>query len=346
MSLLNRALPRLNARVNMLYRALRLYCSNGSARAWAVALRHLCRRMLGETVPPFITIAPTYRCPCRCVHCAVVGGSRSEGDELTTSEIKSIIDQARQLGVLQVTFTGGEPLLRSDIPELVRYCHDAGLLTRINTCGLLLDGAYAARLKQAGLTQCAVSIDDADPEVHDRLRGVPGAHRKALDSIRVLRQFGILCQINTYASRRNVTAGLERIIALGRRLGVLAVYIILPTAIGRWDEAFAEVLTEEEKARVRGLQDATFVHLELSTPDTQCGACSKGVIFVSPVGEVTPCPFVPYVFGNIREHRLEDFWRRHCASAELQCRGDCPMNLKGQREALSRHVESVARSMR
>jgi MoaA/NifB/PqqE/SkfB family radical SAM enzyme len=77
--------------------------------------------------------------------------------------------------VLQVAFSGGEPPLREDIVELVRHAHDIGLLTRISTNGLLLDRELVSRLKRAGLTPCGVSIDDADPETHDRLRGLLGA---------------------------------------------------------------------------------------------------------------------------------------------------------------------------
>jgi len=238
---------------------------------------------------------------------------------MSAAQVKSLIDQAKRLGVLQITFTGGEPLLRADLAELVHHAHEAGMLTRINTCGLLLDARLSRRLKEAGLSQCAVSIDDADPDTHDRLRGLPGAHEGALAGIRNAMDAGILCQINTYASRRNVTDGLERIIALGRELGVLAVYIILPVAAGHWDRALHRVLDEQEKARVRALQQTTFVHLELATARTPCGICQRGILFVAPSGDITPCPFVPDAFGNIRDCRLTDVWRLHCAGLDLEC---------------------------
>jgi len=341
MGFLNKNFPRVHATVNTMYRALRLYHSNGSFRALGVFFLHLYRNMLDGSAPQFVTIALTYRCPCRCVHCCVSASERHKQSELETWQVKSVIDQAKRLGVLQITFTGGEPLLREDIAELVRYAHDAGLLTRINTSGILLDRRRASELAKAGLTQCAISVDDADPDTHDRLRGVPGLHEKALRGIRNSQESGVLCQINTYASRRNVTEGLEKIIALGRRLGVLAVYIIPPTAIGRWDEAFDQALNEEEKARVRALQELTFVHLELATPLTMCGVCQKGILFVSPRGNITPCPFVPYVMGNIRDHTLSEVWHVHCAELSLVWRGGCPMNDLQGREALARHAEMV-----
>ena len=272
MSFFNRRMPRLGAAANTLYRTLRLFSSNRSLRAWGSFLSYLGRRSLNQTIPPFITIAPTYRCVCRCVHCGVNSPGREALEtELTTEQIKHVIDQAKKLGVLQVTFTGGEPLLREDLFEMIRHAYHLGLLTRINTSGLLLDREVVGKLKRAGLTQGAVSIDDADPETHDRLRGVPGAYDRAVQGIRNLKDAGIPCQINTVAARRNVPEGLKKIIELGRNLGVLAVYIILPMAIGRWAKDYGQVLTEEEKAAVRGLQETTFVHLELPTPKTLCG---------------------------------------------------------------------------
>ena len=341
-ALLNRHLPRLSASCNTLYRAVRLYAANGSPAAWLGPLKYLGRRTLGHCVPPFFTIAVTYRCPCRCQHCGVADRQVSRSEELDTRQFKSVIDQAKKLGVLQVTFTGGDPLLRDDLAELVRHAHSIGMLTRVNTCGMLMSRARADELKQAGLTQCAVSIDDADPAVHDRLRSSPGAFEKALAAMRRLRAVGILCQINTYAARRNVTQGLERIIALGRELGVLAVYIILPTAIGRWDGDFDQTLTEEEKAKIRALQETTFVHMELPTQQTLCGIVRKGVLFVSPRGDVTPCPFVPFIFGNVREHSVQDIWRRHCEQLWLVRAGDCPMNAPEDRRALQEHTRLVA----
>jgi len=263
-------------------------------------------------------------------------------EEMSTREIKSLIEDAKALGVLQVTFTGGDPLLRDDLEELIHHAYRLGLLTRVNTSGVLLDGNRARKLKLAGLTQCAISIDDTDPQVHDQLRGVPGAFERAVAGMRSLRDAGVLCQINTYAARRIVPEGLKRIIALGRELGVLAVYVILPIAIGRWEGDYSQRLSKEEKSKVRSLQETTFVHMELPTPQTPCGIFQKGILFVSPSGEVTPCPFVHYSFGNVRECSVRDIWRLHCKHLPRIRPGDCPMNSLDDRATLRRHVEIVA----
>jgi len=245
------------------------------------------------------------------------------------------------MGVLQVNFSAGEPLLRDDIVELVRHAHDAGLITRINTNGLLLDRNRVSELKKAGLTQCGVSIDDADPETHDELRGVPGAHAKALEGIRNLRESGILCQTLTCVTRRNLASGLEKIVELGKQLGVMSVYFFFPVAVGRWDCDYDQVLTEAERAKVRELRDMTFVHLELPTFRSKCILITKEILFVSPMGDVTPCPFVPYAMGNVKKHALSHMWQRYCAGLNVDYEGECPMNDPQCRDTIERHIENT-----
>ena len=338
--------PRVVTLVNRVYRMARLYASNASFRAIWRLPRFSVRRLLRHPVPANVSIALTYRCQCRCVHCYSNAPDRAKHEELTAGELKRVIDQISRLGALQVIFSAGEPLLRSDLEEIIRHAHRAGLLTRLNTNGLLLDRERVARLKDAGLTQCAVSIDHADADVHDALRGVPGAFERAVQGIGYLREAGIPCQICTYASRKLIPDGLKAIISLGRRLGVLSVYFFWPVAAGRWDSAFDLMLSEKERAVVRRLQDPTFVHLELPSPHTRCDVILKRILFISPRGDVTPCPFVPYALGNIRAHPLEEIWRRHCAALEMDYCDDCLMNDVEHRQAIAKHVETVAGNLR
>jgi MoaA/NifB/PqqE/SkfB family radical SAM enzyme len=116
-------------------------------------------------------------------------------------------------------------------------------------------------------------------------------------------------------------------------------------AAGKWDGRADQALNGSEKAQVRRLQGPASVHTELATPRTPCGIFRKVVLFVSPTGDVTPCPFVPDVFGNVQRVSLADIWRLHCDGLQTLCRGECPTNLPETREALRRHVESVAREL-
>jgi len=330
------------AALRRMWRALRLYVANRSLRAWFQAARFLALRMVGRPAPAFLDIALTYRCQCRCPHCAAASDGNAQDGELDTDQLRSVIRQAARLGVLEVIFSGGEPLLRGDLEQLVREAHQAGMLTRVNTNGLLLDRERAARLKRARLTQCCVSLDAADAEVHDRLRGVPGLFDKALGALGNLRAAGIPFQLHTYARKESLQGDLERIAALGRELGAIAVFIFFPVAAGRWHGAFEQALSSRERAGVRALLRLPGVDVELPGPRSLCGVSARWILALTPSGDVTPCPPVPYVIGNVKEHGLQELWRTHCATMRLRFRGRCPMNDVRWREALRRHVESVA----
>ena len=339
MSHLAKHLPKLNASASRLYRTLRLYWWNGSLRAWGVLFSHMCRRLLTRSAPSFLAMALTNRCQCHCGHCRAAAPDSSTDGELDTGQVKTVIDQAKRIGTAQVFFTGGEPLLRKDLAELVRHTHDAGLITRVSTNGLLLNRERARELRKAGLTLCGVSIDNADAEAHDRSRGVPGAYEKTLAGIENLRRVGIPCQILTYASTRLGVAGLARIIALGKQLGARCCIGLFPVGVGRLDGAPDPMPTDEQVTRMRELQDVSFFYLEMPTSQSLCSISARAALSVNAEGDVTPCPFVPYALGNVRTDSLPDLWRRHCARLSLSFRGSCPMNEPRDREVLREQIE-------
>ena len=331
------------SKLSLRYRTIRYYWANRSLLAWKRLLAFSVQRRLGRPVPAFVDIATTYRCQCRCVHCSSDGHKKPELAEMTTDEIKSIIDQAKEIGALEIVFSGGEPLLRKDAFELIRHAHDAGMITRLNTNGLLLNRRRAALLKKAGLTLCGVSIDDPDPEIHDDLRGVPGTYQKALAGIRYLREFGVLSQMLVYASKQNLTPRLKRMVALGEQLGASTMFIFFPIASGRWETAFDQVLNAEERARARGFQDLTFAYSELPTAKSLCVHLHKLILYVTAYGEVTPCPVAPFVIGSLRRQPLKKLWRQYAAQLDLEFHDDCPLNNLRDREVLRNHIESFRR---
>ena len=264
-----------------------------------------------------------------------------DGDELTTAEIKRLLDEARALGVIEIIFSGGEPLLRPDMIELVRHASDLGLLTRLNTNGLLLNRETVSALKEAGVSLCAVSVDSADPAEHDRLRGMPGLHQQLTEGIRLLREFRVPCQILTYASKESIPDGLKRTIAYARSLRVLAIFIFFPMAVGRWEGAFDQVLNDTQRRQVRDLQDMTFVHLEIPSPATQCCSYAGRTFYVTASGDATPCPFVPFVGGSVHDMSIAQLWMSYREGVRLDFRGECPMNFPAARDELEERMRAV-----
>jgi len=330
--------------VRTLSRGIRLYSKNGSWRAWVQGISYIFRGLRGQALPQTVFLAPTYRCQCNCAPCyADVKGRKNVG-EMPTEELKAEIDQIKALGAIHLNLTGGEPLLREDIVSLVAHAHDIGLITRISTNGDLLTRDRVAELRRAGLNQCGIAVDDADPDIHDRLRGLPGLFDRAVLGFRFLHEYGIESRLMTYACHNNVPQGLERILELAKQLQVKSVHINFPYASGRWAESFDEMFSEDDMDRLRKLQgfmSYPLVLLEFPTPEALCLAARKSIIYVNTSGEVTPCPMVPYAIGNLRDEPLTAIWKRHVDALRMDYRGNCPIGEPAGREAFRTHSALV-----
>jgi len=336
-----------NART--LSRGTRLYGKNGSSRAWVQGTSYILRRLAGRALPQSVCWATTYRCQCNCSNCYAAVKDRENAAEMSTEELKAVIDAIRTLGAIHLNITGGDPLLREDIIDLVAYAHDSGLITRISTTGYLLTRERVAALRAAGLNQCGIAIDDADPETHDRLRGLPGLFDKAIQGFRMLHEYGIESRFITYACHGNMPQGMERILELAKRLRVKSVHINFPYASGLWAESFNEMFSADDMSRLRkfqGFMSSPLVLLEFPTAEAMCLAAKKAIIYINASGEVTPCPVVPYVIGNARDESLVSIWKRHVGFLRMDYRGNCPMNEPTGREAFRKHAASVSSESR
>jgi len=128
---------------------------------------------------------------------------------------------------------------------------------------------------------------------------------------------------------------------LGKEHGAFAISIVFPMATGCWYKTEEILLTEEEKERVRALGDSKFVHVELPSKDSICNVTKKRSLYISPEGDVTPCPFIPYSIGNIKNYSLEEIWNAFERKFVLLSVGDCPMNDSKIREELERITKSI-----
>lgn len=140
--------------------------------------------------PSEVLLKLTERCNSRCQMCDMWKNNRTSEGELTTEDWKKVLSDLRQwLGKKQIWFTGGEPFLRPDCIELIKYATSSGLSVRVITNGMLLKHDQVPLLVEAGLSEYHVSIDSMSPEIHDHLRGVQGAHKKATGNVLALKDF-------------------------------------------------------------------------------------------------------------------------------------------------------------
>lgn len=156
-----------------------------------------------EDKRPVVVWNITRACNLRCVHCYAHATEGSSGDELSTAEGCRMIDDMAAYGVPVLLFSGGEPLVRKDLPELAAYAVQKGMRAVISTNGTLIDRKTAHNLKEIGLSYVGISLDGLEP-VNDLFRGVKGAFAKALDGIRNCQDAGIKVGLRFTMNKRNV----------------------------------------------------------------------------------------------------------------------------------------------
>ncbi len=283
------------------------------------------------TVPrPYALLAElTYRCPLHCPYCSnpvVLKSVTAVTAELTTDEWRRVIREAAALGVLQIGFSGGEPLARRDLADLVRAAREANLYTNLITSGIGLDNDRARALRDAGLDSVQLSFQSADIELADEIAGVR-AHQRKLDAAAKIRAAGIPLSLNFVIHRRNIDR-LPQMIELAESLDAGRVELanaqfygwaflnraaLLPT---REQVVRAREIETAAKARLAGRIDIFYV-----LPDyyeTRPKPCLNGwgqrYLTVNPIGDVLPCPTassaIPDLrFENVRGRALDWIWR-------------------------------------
>jgi len=274
----------------------------------------------------------TSACNARCMHC--YASFSPDSDELTTEEWKRIIDQLHGLHVFGVSFTGGEPLLRSDVEDIVLYAHEKGMRATLATNGSLLTKERIERLKKAGIDAIMLSLDGATPEVHDRFRGIDGLFEKVISTIEYLVKEGIDIGILTTISRLNIQE-IPAIMGLVDKLGAPRLALMRFIMAGRAVEnkllepsphEYIELLTRiYEKEKELKTTSLLYPDLPAIFYDKSIGLdhyenlkvkgaielCGAGITTcaISPTGDVKPCDLSGDVsMGNLREVPLKDIW--------------------------------------
>ena len=156
------------------------------------------------TVPrPYALLAEiTYRCPLHCPYCSNPAQARN-GNELSTDEWRRVIREAADLGVLQIGFSGGEPLARRDLAELIRAAREANLYTNLITSGIGLDDDRVRELRHTGLDSVQLSFQSDNSDLADEIAGAR-AHQRKLDVAAKIRAAGIPLSVNFVIHRRNI----------------------------------------------------------------------------------------------------------------------------------------------
>jgi pyrroloquinoline quinone biosynthesis protein E len=267
----------------------------------------------------------THRCPLHCPYCSnPLELIRAEA-ELSTDDWKRVFTQARELGVLQLGLSGGEPLVRKDLEELAAHARSLGLYSTLVTSGLGLTRKRAEALRDAGLEHVQVSIQDSDTESAERIAGVSSVKQKRA-AIALVKELGFAFSINVVLHRANLDR-IGELIDLAGDLGADRLELANTQYYGWGLKNRAALMpTREQVARARGIAEAAIeryrkkMQILFVLPDYHeqypkaCyGGWGKLYIVVTPNGQALPCHAASTItslsFPTVRERSLEWIWR-------------------------------------
>jgi len=306
---------------------------------WVLQVKNLIHAGAGATqiccfgLNPHVVWEMTSRCNLNCIHCHAFGGDASY-DELSKEEAMALIDQIASLDIRSFVFTGGEPLLREDLFDLIEYAKSLGFTVFIATNGTLITKDVAKLLRKFDVG-VVIGLDAMNSELHDRIRGVEGAFDAVIEGIENCIAENLYLHLNIVAAKLNFDE-IARIIDYGDVIGVFSYFIYRFVPFGRGEEirdyelgradfkALLDLVLEKQREvraiiipvaspeywaymlQKRGIHNRRLINF-LGRFFGGCLA-GKGMMYIKPNGDVWACPFLPVHVGNVRKERIDRIW--------------------------------------
>jgi radical SAM protein with 4Fe4S-binding SPASM domain len=278
-------------------------------------LTEMSDRALQLGVPLSVQLDLTYRCNEQCVHCYL---DHDDHGEMTTTEIKHLLQEMAEAGVFILTLSGGEIFMRKDFFEILECARALTFCIKLKTNAVLIREPQAARIRELGVESIQISIYSHRPEVHDAITKVPGSLQRSINAIRFLKSQGLKVVMANVLMTGNMQ-DYQGVRALADELG--ADYTLDPTITPMMDGDRSILELNAGESVLRNLfRDESFV----GNADEFCAPppapdensmlslpCSAGhtACYVSPYGEFYPCVQFPLSCGNVRQQRFIDIWR-------------------------------------
>jgi radical SAM protein len=292
-----------------------------------------------DQAPMLVIWEVTQACDLACVHCRASAQPERHPHELTTGQGYALLDEIRAFGEPLMVFTGGDPLKRPDLLDLVRYSVKIGLRTNVTPSATpLLTPQAIDAFKAAGVSRMAISVDGPDATTHDEFRGIPGTFDRAMIALRHARDIGLDTQFQTTVTRRNMDRlpeMAEIVKEVRSKMWSLFFLIVTGRALENDDlradeyENVFEFMYELSKTAPFGVKTTEAMHYRryvaqrikaehgITENENAKGVAwrtagvsdGKGFVFVSHTGEIFPSGFLPVSGGNVLRDRLTDVYR-------------------------------------
>jgi radical SAM protein len=292
-----------------------------------------------DQAPMLVIWEVTQACDLACVHCRASAQPKRSPAELSTEQGYRLLDEIRSFGEPLMVFTGGDPLKRPDLYELIRYSVKIGLRTNVTPSATPLLTAEAIEgFQAAGIARMAISLDGPDAATHDEFRGIPGTFDRAMFALRHARDIGLDTQLQTTVSRRNM-ARLAEIAEIAKEVRTRMWSLFFLIVTGRAEEGddllapeyeqVFEFMYELSKTAPFGVKTTEAMHYRRYVAQrikaehgvtenanakgvawrTAGVSDGKGFVFVSHTGEIFPSGFLPVSGGNVLDDSLTDVYR-------------------------------------
>jgi len=292
-----------------------------------------------DQAPMLVIWEVTQACDLACVHCRASAQSERSPAELTTEQGYRLLDEIRSFGDPLMVFTGGDPLKRPDLYDLIRYSVKIGLRTNVTPSATpLLTAEAIESFQAAGIARMAISLDGPDAATHDEFRGIPGTFDRAMFALRHARDIGLDTQLQTTVTRRNM-ARLPEVAEIAKEVRTRMWSLFFLIVTGRAEEGddllapeyeqVFEFMYELSKTAPFGVKTTEAMHYRryvaqrikaehgaTENPNAKGVAWrtagvsdGKGFVFVSHTGEIFPSGFFPVSGGNVLNDSLTDIYR-------------------------------------
>ena len=294
----------------------------------------------GIKAPRIVAWEITRSCNLACAHCRAAAHCEPYPGELSLDECKKLMDDIASITDPILILTGGEPLMRPDIWEIIDYAHELGMRPVIGTNGTLIDDEMAAKIAEHGIPRVSLSLDFPDAAGQDAFRGKEGAFEETLAGLRNLRAHGVEVQVNTTVTKMNKEL-VQEIHDLAEREDCSAFHPFLLVPTGRGEDLVDVELTPEEYEEVLtwayncqktspmhfkptdapqyyrilrqlSAQEGVEVNPKTYGMEAMTRGCLGGItfVFISHVGDVQPCGYFNMQLGNVKETPFPEIWEK------------------------------------
>ncbi|MFN3551059.1 MAG: radical SAM protein [Endomicrobiia bacterium] len=262
-----------------------------------------------KKIPLYTLIELTYRCNFLCKHCYIQKNYCEEKfPELTSKEIVSLIEEIYSLGGMYLIFTGGEPLLRKDIFDLIKFAKKLNFFVILFTNGSFLDEFVVEKLKVCGVDKIEISLY-GDKKYHQVFVGKKNVYDKIIKAIRLLKKNNISVSIKSVITKQNFIQR-KFLELLAKSIGVEYKFDFVITPKNNGDFSTTELMLDEKRIYLL-LKEYNYKKEKVDFLSNVTCSAGINIVGINPYGDVFPCIQFPYKLGNIKEKKFKDIWENN-----------------------------------